>query len=63
MWLGGDFTFLIAVLLLVAAWMRDEERRTVGEDRRLEAERAAIRDREVLLATRRAAEAGEQGGP
>jgi cytochrome c oxidase assembly factor CtaG len=63
MWIGGDFAFLIAVILLVVAWMRDEERRTVGEDRRLEAERAAIRDRETVLAARRAAEAGEQSGP
>jgi cytochrome c oxidase assembly factor CtaG len=63
MWIGGDFAFLIAVILLVVAWMRDEERRTVGEDRRLEAERAAIRDRETVLAARRAAEAGERSGP
>jgi len=63
MWIGGDFAFLIAVILLVLAWMRDEERRTVGEDRRLEAERAAIRDREALLAARRAAEAGDGRRP
>ena len=62
MWLGGDAAFLTAVILLVLAWMRYEERRSVGEDRRLEAERAAIREREVALATRRATEAGEGGG-
>jgi cytochrome c oxidase assembly factor CtaG len=62
MWLGGDFAFLIAVILLVAVWMRDEDRRTAGEDRRLEAERAAIRDREMVLAARRAAEAGDGRG-
>ena len=39
MWLGGDLVFLAVVILLVLAWMRDDERRTVGEDRRLEAER------------------------
>ena len=39
--------FLGVVILLVLAWMRDEERRTVGEDRRLGAEQAAIREREV----------------
>jgi cytochrome c oxidase assembly factor CtaG len=61
MWLGGDFAFLTAVILLVLAWMRDEDRRTVGEDRRLEAERASIREREVRLAARRAAEAGGPG--
>ena len=58
MWLGGDFAFLIVVLFLVSAWMRDDERRAVGEDRRLEGERAAIREREVRLAARRAAESG-----
>lgn len=61
MWLGGDFAFLTAVILLVWAWMRDEERRSVGEDRRLESERAAIREREVRLAARRAAESGDRG--
>ena len=55
MWLGGDAAFLTAVILLVLAWMRYEDRRTVGEDRRLEAERAAIREREAKLAARRAA--------
>ncbi len=56
MWLGGDAVFIGAVILLVLAWMRDDERRTVGEDRRLEGERAAIRERELTLAARRAAE-------
>ena len=59
MWLGGDLLFLGAVAVLVWAWMRHEDRRTVGEDRRLEGERAAIRAREVRLAARRAAERGE----
>jgi len=57
MWLGGDLVFIAVVILLVLAWMRDDERRTVGEDRRLAGERAAIREREVKLAERRAAEA------
>jgi len=59
MWLGGDVAFLLMVGLLVHAWMRDEERRTVGEDRRLAAEESAIRDRAERLAARRAADAGE----
>ncbi len=63
MWLGGDFAFLIAVLLLVRVWMRDDERQAVGEDRRLAGERAAIREREVRLAARRAEEAAERSGP
>ncbi len=54
MWVGGDMVFMIVLLLLVWVWMRDDERRTVGEDRRLEAERAAIREREARLAARRA---------
>ena len=61
MWLGGDFAFLTMVILLVLAWMRHEERRTVGEDRRLEVERAAIRERELALAARLAAERGDGG--
>jgi putative membrane protein len=63
MWLGGDLLFLAFVALLVAAWFRDEERRLPGEDRRLQAERAAIRERSERLAERRAAEqASEKGG-
>ena len=59
MWLGGDFAFLTMVILLVFAWMRHEEKRTVGEERRLEGERAAIREREVALAARLASERGD----
>jgi putative copper resistance protein D len=61
MWLGGDLAFLAVVILLVLAWMRADERRTLGEDRRLAAEEAAIRERAARLAARRAAEAGERG--
>lgn len=56
MWLGGDLVFIGAVILLVLAWMRDDERRTVGEDRRLAAEEAGLREREACLAARRAGE-------
>ena len=59
MWLAGDLAFLAVVVFLVWAWMRDDERLTIGEDRRLAAEEAAIRERAALLAARRAAEAGE----
>jgi putative copper resistance protein D len=61
MWLGGDIAFLVIVVLLVAAWMRHDERRTVGEDRRLAVEEAAIRERAERLAARRGAEAGDAG--
>jgi putative copper resistance protein D len=63
MWLGGDFAFIIAVILLIAAWMRAEERWSVGEERRLEPERAAIREREATLAARRAAEGVTAASP
>ena len=47
MWFAGDLVFLAMVIALIWAWMRAEERRNVGEDRRLEPERAAIREREA----------------
>jgi putative membrane protein len=62
MWLGGDLIFVTVLVALVALWMQAEERRAVGEDRRLEAERAAIRERELRLAARRATEAGVASG-
>ena len=50
MWVGGDIVFIAILIAMTWLWMRAEERRSVGEDRRLEAERAAIREREVRLA-------------
>ena len=41
MWIGGDFLMLMAMLPIAFAWMRDEERKTVELDARLDAERAA----------------------
>jgi putative copper resistance protein D len=61
MWVGGDIVFVSILVAMTWLWMRAEERRSVGEDRRLEAERAAIREREVRLAARRAAEASTTG--
>ena len=55
MWLGGDLLFLAAILALVGVWMRAEERGASRTDRRVDAERAAIREREQRLAARRAA--------
>jgi putative membrane protein len=52
MWFVGDLLFLTAIVLLVAAWMRHEEGRTAQEDRRADARRAAIREREARLAER-----------
>jgi putative copper resistance protein D len=58
MWLGGDLLFLSALLVGIGAWLRHDERRAEQLDRRADAERAAIRDREARLAARRAAEHG-----
>jgi len=38
MWVGGDMMFLLAMGLLVAAWVRQEDRRTARLDARLDAE-------------------------
>jgi putative copper resistance protein D len=52
MWVWGDLTFLVAMLLVLAAWWRTEERRAERGDRAVEAEVAAIREREARLAQR-----------
>jgi len=41
MWLVGDFIGLIAGGIVLAQWVRDEQRRTRRLDRRLDAEEAA----------------------
>jgi putative copper resistance protein D len=56
MWLGGDLLFIAAIAAILAGWMRHEDAQTARVDRRLDAERAAIRDREVRLAERLADE-------
>jgi putative copper resistance protein D len=52
MWVWSDLTFLVALLLVVAAWMRDEEARTLRREARIDAERAALRERSAALAAR-----------
>lgn len=37
MWVGGDLVFLAAMVAVIAAWMRHEERRTARMDARLDA--------------------------
>ena len=37
MWVGGDVVFLLAMGLVVAAWVRAEDRRTAREDARRDA--------------------------
>jgi putative copper resistance protein D len=61
MWLFGDLGFLAAILGLVLAWMRHEERETGREDRRADLAMAAIRDREARLADRLAEERAAKG--
>jgi putative copper resistance protein D len=40
MWVAGDMVFLAAMIGIVAAWMRYEDRRTKRIDARLDAEEA-----------------------
>jgi cytochrome c oxidase assembly factor CtaG len=61
MWLFGDLGFLAAILGLVVAWMRHEERETGRADRRADEAMAAIRDRETRLADRLADERAAKG--
>ena len=52
MWIIGDLTFLVAILFVVLQWMRQEDRDTARTDARVDAERAEIQRREVILADR-----------
>jgi putative copper resistance protein D len=58
MWLTGDALFLVAVFGLVRVWMRADERGQAREDRRADAARAEIREREARLAERLGRERG-----
>ncbi len=44
MWVGGDVVFLLAMGLVVAAWVRAEDRRTAREDAREDARVSALRE-------------------
>jgi cytochrome c oxidase assembly factor CtaG len=50
MWLAGDVVFILAILVVVAAWMRHEERDAPAADRRTAAARALINERADRLA-------------
>ena len=54
MWLAGDIALIGAILLIVAAWMRQEERDAPAAERRADAQRAALADRAAELARARA---------
>ncbi|MHB8673369.1 MAG: cytochrome c oxidase assembly protein [Candidatus Limnocylindrales bacterium] len=56
MWIIGDFVFISAIILVVAGWMRREQRDTAREERRADVAMAAIREREAALADRLARE-------
>jgi putative membrane protein len=54
MWLAGDVVFIVAILVVVAAWMRHEERDTSAAERRADAQRAGLRERADRLERTRA---------
>ena len=56
MWITGDMLFLTAIGLIIAGWMIHEQKQEAIVDRRMDAERAAIRVREATLAERLASE-------
>jgi cytochrome c oxidase assembly factor CtaG len=53
MWFVGDVVLIGAILGIVAAWMRHEDREAPAADRRVDAQRAALRERADKLAARR----------
>ncbi len=59
MWVSGDLMFLIAILGVLWEWWKAEEVETVRDARRVDAERAVLREREAVLAARLASERGE----
>jgi cytochrome c oxidase assembly factor CtaG len=61
MWVVGDLIFIGAVLGIVAGWMHHEEGASRRADARADAARVEIRERETLLAERRAAEGQAPG--
>jgi len=62
MWFVGDVIFLVATLVVLGGWMRAEERSTGAADRRDDAERVVIRDREAALRERHSSEVVDQAG-
>ena len=55
MWVSSDLVFIGAILLVVGAWMRGDERRTAEVERRVDAQRAALAERADRLAAGRSA--------
>jgi putative copper resistance protein D len=61
MWLAGDVAFIGAILGVVAAWMRHDQRDAPAAERRADVERARLSERADQLARTRAAAAGAVG--
>jgi cytochrome c oxidase assembly factor CtaG len=59
MWVLGDVVFLVAIMVVIAQWMRQEDRDVARTDARLDQEMAEIARREVLLRDRLARERRE----
>jgi putative membrane protein len=55
MWFAGDVGFIGAILLLIGAWMRHEQRDAPAAERRANVERARLRERADQLSRSRAA--------
>jgi len=62
MWLAGDIVFIAAVLAVVAAWMRHEEREGPAAERRADVQRVLLRERADRLAAGRAPLGASPGG-
>jgi hypothetical protein len=62
MWLAGDVLFIAAIIVIVAGWMRFEERDSARADRRAATEEAGIRTREAALAERLAEQQEQRQG-
>ncbi|MEO8469107.1 MAG: cytochrome c oxidase assembly protein [Chloroflexota bacterium] len=60
MWFFGDVIFLLATLAVLAAWMRSESKSSAADDRRVDVERAALREREAAFHARRTSAAADQ---
>lgn len=59
MWFAGDIAFIGAVLAVVAAWMRHEQRDAPAAERRADVERARLRQRADQLAQARQSGSGD----
>jgi putative membrane protein len=59
MWFAGDIAFIGAVLAVIAAWMRHEQRDAPAAERRADVERARLRQRADQLAQARQAGSGD----